>query len=160
MSSGRAEERRALLRRLISGRRLGSQDEVVEQLAQHGHEVTQTTVSRDLAALGAIKVSGRRGSVRYALEAAAASPTRRRADDLARLMRQFVEGVDHSGNLAVLKTSPGAASPVASAIDRARPGGVLATIAGDDTILVVARPDTDGASVARQLESLMEGNAS
>lgn len=150
--------RRALLRGLLTRRAVASQEELVALLRERGHTVTQTTVSRDLAALGAGKVVGEDGGVRYALpgDGEPVGPDALH-DDLERRIREFVTAIDHSGNLAVVKTLPGGAGPVASALDARPPAGVLGTVAGDDTILVVTRDLEGGAALARRLETIWTG---
>jgi transcriptional regulator of arginine metabolism len=143
--------RRGLLRRLLLERRISSQEEIVDRLARAGHRATQTTVSRDLTALGAVKVVDD-GGERYTLpdEPAPAGGL----DELTRMLRQFAVEIDASANLAVVKTLPGSAGPVATALDRARLDGILGTVAGDDTVLVVARDPRGGSPLARRLELL------
>ena len=158
MNRNRSEARRALLRRLVADGRIAGQDDAIRLLAGKGHRVTQTTVSRDLAAIGAHKSPGDEPAVGYIL--GGATRVHDGHDELARRMREFVVKISHSGNLAVLLTPPGAAAPVASALDNARPAGVLATIAGDDTVLVVSKTATGGPSVARRLRNIMEGSSS
>ena len=142
-------ERHLALRRLLSGRALTSQSEVRDALADAGIEVHEATVSRDLDELGAVKVRGSDGSLVYRL-AADPGPTsaRQRLDET---LQRFVTAVDASGNLAVLRTPPACAHPVASVIDLAELPGVLATVSGDDTVLVVAAEATTGRQVADQL---------
>jgi transcriptional regulator of arginine metabolism len=148
----RAAARRLVLRRLIGERSVHSQEELVGLLARHGHRVTQATVSRDLAALGVSKTPRPGGGERYAL---AGGPAAAGDGHLLRMLREFVTAIAHSGNVVVLKTPPGAAQPVASALDAAPPRGVLGTVAGDDTILIIAAPAAGGPRVARTLQRLM-----
>lgn len=145
MLAGRRERRRELVRELVATFAVVSQGELVDLLAGRGVEATQATVSRDLEELGIAKVRGADGRVTYALP---------EAGGLAQILRQFVTGIDASGNLTVVRTPPGAAATVASAIDRARPPGVLATVQGDDTLLVVAVEGTSGQQVADRLAGL------
>lgn len=176
----RAAARRLVLRRLIEQGDVASQDGFVEKLARAGHVVTQTTVSRDLAALGARRVmAGQRP--RYVIEEHA-SPWGESVSALVDLMRTFVVRIDHSGNLVVIKTMPAAAHPVAAAIDAVIDGGaggadaaaddgapvslesklrdsIVATVAGDDTVLVVARAADGGAHAARHFEDIVENYA-
>ena len=145
---GRIEE-------LIRSGAIMSQTQLGELLAASGVQVTQATLSRDLEELGAVKVRGRDGGPAVylipedghrALRPAEQGPTR-----LIRLLRELLNGTDHSGNLAVLRTPPGAAHYLASAIDRSGVPEVVGTIAGDDTILVVARAADGGAALAAKL---------
>lgn len=153
MAGDRAERLRAL-RRLVSRNDLASHGEVVEALAGHGFDVTQATVSRDLAAIGAVKVRQADGSHAYRTGLAEEGGAR---DALDGTLRQFVTDVLSSGNLAVLRTPPACAQPVASAIDLASLPSVIATVAGDDTVLVVARDGLAGADLADLLRSRIDG---
>ncbi|MER7275904.1 arginine repressor [Dactylosporangium sp. NPDC000244] len=130
---------------LIRGSAVHSQTELAEMLAGAGFQVTQATLSRDLEELRAVKVRGAYlipEDGERALRPAEEAPTR-----LVRLLRELLTGVDCSGNLVVLRTPPGAAQFLASAIDRSGLPDIVGTIAGDDTILVVAReaPNPSGA---------------
>ncbi|MFA9445589.1 arginine repressor [Egicoccus sp. AB-alg6-2] len=143
--------RQQLLRELISDHDLGSQSEVRAALAARGVDAHQATVSRDLDELGAVKVRGADGTLVYRL---AVDPgpgsARSRLDET---LRQFVVSVSHSANLTVLRTPPACAHPVASAIDLAELDGVLATVSGDDTVLVVAAETLPGRDLAADLRS-------
>ncbi|GAA2393053.1 arginine repressor [Dactylosporangium salmoneum] len=128
---------------LIRGAAVHSQTELAELLAGDGFQVTQATLSRDLEELRAVKVRGAYlipEDGERALRPAEEAPTR-----LIRLLRELLTGVDWSGNLVVLRTPPGAAQFLASAIDRTGLPDIVGTIAGDDTILVVAREAPDPA---------------
>ena len=154
MNRSHAEARRAVLRRLIADRAVRSQADAVRLLGRKGYQVTQTTVSRDLAALGAEKATGADGDEHYVL--AGLPGNTGSLQELAALMRQFVVRIADSGNLALIETTPGAAGPVASTMDHAKLGRVLGTLAGDDTILVVADTAKGGAAVARRLQKILE----
>jgi transcriptional regulator of arginine metabolism len=141
--------RQQLLRRLLTTRDLRSQGEVRDALAEAGMAAHQATVSRDLDELGAVKVRGGDGALVYRLSAdPGPSAARDRLDDT---LQRFVTRVAASGNLAVLRTPPACANPVASAIDLAELPGVLATVSGDDTVLVVAQEGATGDELAREL---------
>jgi transcriptional regulator of arginine metabolism len=124
-----------------------SQTELAELLSDAGVQVTQATLSRDLEELGAIKMHGG-----YLIPEDGTRPLRETTDQgparLLRLLRELLTGVDSSGNIAVLRTPPGAAQFLASALDRSGLTDVVGTIAGDDTILVVARDDGPGSGAA------------
>jgi transcriptional regulator of arginine metabolism len=139
------ERRHALIRRLVAQQPVGSQGELVLLLRDEGIDATQATVSRDLDELGISKRRDSDGHITYALPETLS---------LATLMRQFDVSIDASGNLAVVRAIPGAAGAVANAIDRADLPGVLATVQGDDTVLVVAREGTTGRAVADHLLAL------
>lgn len=137
----------------VRDRAVRSQTELAELLATDGVQVTQATLSRDLEELGAVKVGGVYTipeDGRRPLRPAEQAPAR-----LVRLLRELLNSVDVSGNLVVLRVPPGAAQFLASALDRSGLPDVVGTIAGDDTILVVARePATDTGSGARLAEKL------
>lgn len=140
-----------------------SQSELLELLARDGHEVTQATLSRDLVEIGAVKV--RQGkSLVYAVPGEGGDRTPRPAADdgevdarLRRLCEDLLVTATASANLVVLRTPPGAANYLASAIDRAGGDDVLGTIAGDDTVLVIATSPTGGQALADRLLALASG---
>ena len=140
-------QRRQLIRDLVATREITSQGELVSLLAGAGVDATQATVSRDLEELGITKYRGADGRTSYALPD---------SGGLAQMLRQFAQTIDFSGNLAVVRTPPGAAAAVASAVDAANLPGVLATVQGDDTLLVVAREGASGSQIAEQLRQCKE----
>ena len=144
---------------LIAERAVRSQTELAALLAEDGIETTQATLSRDLEELGAVKLRGVDGGVgSYVIpEDGHPRPMAGGTERLARLLAELLLGYDASGNLAVLRTPPGAAQFLASAIDRAAPEGIVGTIAGDDTLLVVAREGRTGAQVGAQLAGYAAG---
>ena len=144
--------RHARIVELIRQRAVRSQTELTKLLGADGVQVTQATLSRDLEELGAVKISGA-----YLIPEDGRRPLRETTEQgparLLRLLRELLTGVDSSGNIAVLRTPPGAAQFLASALDRSGLADVVGTIAGDDTIFVVARgaePDS-GAALAAKL---------
>ena len=152
MSSTPAFTKAARHARIVELVRLGpirSQTELATMLADEGILVTQATLSRDLEELNAIKVSGAylipEDGTRL-LRESDQGPGR-----LLKLLRELLTSVDASGNIAVLRTPPGAAQFLASALDRSGLTDVVGTIAGDDTILVVARDVTGGKALAEKL---------
>ena len=141
--------RHARIVELIRQKAIRSQTELAELLAADGVQVTQATLSRDLEELRAVKVGGA-----YLIPEDGTRPLRESEDAparLLRLLRELLTGVDASGNIAVLRTPPGAAQFLASALDRSGLTDVVGTIAGDDTILVVARDVTGGKALADKL---------
>ncbi|BAL91373.1 putative repressor of arg regulon [Actinoplanes missouriensis 431] len=138
--------RHARIVELIRSRTVRSQTELADLLAHEGVQVTQATLSRDLEELNAVKVSGA-----YLIPEDGKRPLRETSQGparLIRLLRELLTGVDSSGNIAVLRTPPGAAQFLASALDRSGLADVVGTIAGDDTILVVARDAGPGSGAA------------
>jgi transcriptional regulator of arginine metabolism len=150
--------RHALIVTLLSTHQVRSQSALQQLLAAEGVEATQATLSRDLDELGAVKLRAADGGAGIYVVPEDGSPVRGVAggtDRLARLLSELLVSTDASGNLAVLRTPPGAAHYLASAIDRASLSDIVGTIAGDDTILVVAREPLDGAGLARRIEGLV-----
>ena len=135
--------RHARIVALIRERAVRSQSELGDLLAAEGLTTTQATLSRDLEELGAVKVRGHRRHGRRVRHPRGGQGPLRSAEQaperLRRLLRELLTGADASGNLVVLRTPPGAAQFLASALDRSGLPDVVGTIAGDDTILVVAR---------------------
>ncbi|MCW2782996.1 MAG: arginine repressor [Marmoricola sp.] len=133
-----------------------SQTELAELLADNGVVVTQATLSRDLVDLDAVKVRATSGALVYAVPSEGGDRTpvvgRESAASEARLSRlcsELLVSAEASANLVVLRTPPGAANFLASAMDKAETHGVLGTIAGDDTVLVIAR-DPEGGDILAQ----------
>jgi transcriptional regulator of arginine metabolism len=146
-------QRQHRIARLLEQRAVTSQTQLVDLLADDGVVATQATVSRDLEDLGAIKVRGPGGDTVYAIPEL---PSDQRAPEehLRRVFGDWVVEVAHSGNIVVLRTPPGSAHVVGSALDRSNLPDVLGTVAGDDTLLVVVADATGGADVADRLAEL------
>ena len=147
---------------VLSRSAVRSQSELVDRLGQAGIAVTQATLSRDLDELGAVRVRNPAGLLVYALPGEGGDRTPRAVPDapaaaesrLARVCGELLVSAVASANLVVLRTPPGAAQFFASALDHAELADILGTIAGDDTVLVVARDPDGGAAVADQLLTL------
>jgi transcriptional regulator of arginine metabolism len=158
--------RLARIVKLVQARPVRSQTELSELLAAEGIHVTQATLSRDLEELGAVKVrSGQGGAAVYLIPEDGLPALRPAPGDLrhatayqcparlVRLLRELMTGADASGNLAVLRTPPGGAQFLASALDRSGLHEIVGTIAGDDTVLVVARDLAGGPDLVKLLSS-------
>jgi len=146
---------------LLTRTAVRSQTQLAQLLADDGIEVTQATLSRDLLELDAVKVRIPSGALVYAVPAQGGDPRPQAAGDstaaearLARLLNELLVSAEGSANLALLRTPPGAAQFLASAIDRVRPEDVLGTVAGDDTVLVISRRADGGAATAERLLGL------
>ncbi len=149
---------------LLATTEVKSQTELADLLAAAGVSVTQATLSRDLVELDALKVRAASGALVYAVPSeggdrtpvvareSAASEAR-----LARLCAELLVTADASANLVVLRTPPGAANFLASALDKAELGPVLGTIAGDDTVMVISRDPMGGEALAQRLLGLANG---
>jgi len=152
MTDTRARRLRALAEFVRSGA-LASQDEVTARLRAAGFAVTQATVSRDLDQLGAVKVK-RGGMLSYALpdQIGAADWSTRR---LERILGEWVVGIEAAGQILVIRTPPGSAHLVASAIDHAQLPEIAGTVSGDDTMFVAVRDGADVDIVLKRFERMM-----
>ncbi|MHB8508232.1 MAG: arginine repressor [Candidatus Dormibacteria bacterium] len=142
MIEERASRHRAILE-LVKGRPIHTQEELVAELRQQNHAVTQATVSRDIRELGLYRANGPGGS-RYVIRAGLGIKGNQ-------VLRDFVGAVDAVQFMAVVHTPPGTANLVAVAIDEAAWPEVLGTVAGDDTVMVVCPSVTARKSVERRL---------
>jgi transcriptional regulator of arginine metabolism len=156
--------RHQLITDIIGRTEVRSQAQLLALLAVEGHEVTQATLSRDLEELGAVKVRQGKALV-YAVPGEGGDRTPRAAADgeevsarLRRLCEDVLVTAQASANLVVLRTPPGAANYLASAIDRANRDDVIGTLAGDDTVLLVTAGPSDGQLVADRLLALAAGD--
>ncbi len=143
-------QRQHRITKLLEAQVVTSQGQLVALLADQGVEATQTTVSRDLEDLGAVKVRLPGGDTAYALPEL---PVHQIApeDHLRRVLGEWVVEVAYSGNLVVLRTPPGSAHVVGSALDRSGVDAIIGTVAGDDTVLVVVDEDLGGKEMAARL---------
>jgi transcriptional regulator of arginine metabolism len=152
--------RHARIVAVLAEQQVRSQAELAALLDASGVHVTQATLSRDLDELGAVKLRSPDGGLPvYVVPRDDALMTARALDDdpphrLARLLAELLVSADASGNLIVLRTPSGAANFLASAIDRARLPEVLGTVAGDDTILVIAQDVAGAPALVRRFLAL------
>ncbi len=158
--------RRQRIIELVLTRPVRSQAELRELLLADGIDVTQATLSRDLDVLGAAKVEYSGGGFAYAVPGEGGDTSLQTPDvetvtgaRLARVGADLVVSVDHSANLVVVRTPPGAAQYLASNIDHTVLPGVIGSVAGDDTVLLVTRDTNGGQEVAERLLDLINGRA-
>ncbi|MEY4469067.1 MAG: hypothetical protein RLZZ87_391, partial [Actinomycetota bacterium] len=128
--------------------KIASQSDLVKELKKAGFSVTQTTASRDLEEIGAVR--GRDG---YTIADSGDGSMARSMP----LPGDLILSVESSGNLAVVRTPPGGAQFLASALDHSGIKAIIGTIAGDDTVLVVSRKASGGAELAKELLSYRSG---
>jgi transcriptional regulator of arginine metabolism len=157
--------RQQVILELVSKERLASQFEIRERLATLGIDATQSTISRDIEELGLAKVHDQ-GGLRYLTPAALASGGGSSGTNgngngngggaLRRLLREYVLSATASGNLLVIQTPPGAAHLLAEGLDRSHLEDAVGTVAGDNTILVVAREGVHARELQRALTKIME----
>ena len=144
-----ASDRLSALRQLLSEGAASTQEELREELEARGFSVTQSTISRDLKRVGAVKAIDAAGRTIYRLEGSGIAPLAMPTGSL----RDLVNAIRTNGNMIVINTSPGSASLVARHLDAHRPGGILGTIAGDDTIFVAPENLKQIDSTIRQIEA-------
>jgi transcriptional regulator of arginine metabolism len=146
---------------LLGRERVRSQSQLGELLAADGIETTQATLSRDLVQMGAVRVRDETGTLVYAVAGEGGDRTPRVGElgdlRLAKVAGEVLVSADFSANLVVLRTPPGAAHYLASALDHTDTAEVIGTIAGDDTVLLVCRDPKGGEALAAQLLTLAEG---
>lgn len=149
--------RRALIVSYVNQGIVHSQNDIVELLADEGIDVTQATASRDLEDVGAVRGKDESGMMRYRIMSENIEPLAR----AARVSDELIVNIAASGNLVVVKTPPGGAHLLASALDRASQGGdmksIIGTIAGDDTVLVISRNSNGGKALASELRDFIGG---
>ncbi|GAA2126929.1 arginine repressor [Streptomyces synnematoformans] len=140
-----------------------SQSQLARLLADDGLTVTQATLSRDLDELGAVKIRNTGGELIYAVPSEGGFRTPQvplgesaKEERMARLAGELLISAEASANIVVLRTPPGAAQFLASAIDAAELNAILGTIAGDDTLMVISRDPSGGRSLADHLLKLAE----
>ena len=143
--------RHMMIRQLITERPIETQEELAEQLKQKGFKVTQATISRDIKELRLIKVLSDGEKYCYSLPDRAPFST----NQLLRVFKESVSSISSSGNLIVVKTLSGTASAVAEAIDGLGWTEILGTIAGDNTILVVASSSKETKGLLRRFDEIM-----
>ena len=148
-------ERQQKILRLVEHRHLSTQSELADALRGEGIETVQTTVSRDIAQLGLVKVRNGNGKLVYALPGAA---DLRRIEELATAMRRWATAMTSAGQLLVITTPNGLAAPLADAIDEAGLADVAGTVAGENTIFVAARDGMSGTELAELLRHHLEGD--
>lgn len=145
--------RHAVIKSIIEHDVIETQEELAEALKKKRIKVTQATVSRDIKELMLIKVPTGDGRYRYA------SPMHNAilftADRMQRLFQDTVTECDFSENIIVIKTLPGGANTVASALDHAKWPEVLGTVAGDDNIFVIIKPKEKTEEIMKRLQSYL-----
>jgi transcriptional regulator of arginine metabolism len=142
-------ERHAAIQRLIREQAISTQTGLAEALRREGHDVVQTTVSRDVHELGLVKMRRADGRLVYAFP----EDTPGFDQDVAEALARWALTVEPSGNLVVVTTPYGYAQALAQAIDVARHPHVAGTVAGENTILLVAREPATGAELAEEIRT-------
>jgi len=147
------ELRHKKIQEIVSREEISTQAELVERLRQEGFNVTQATVSRDISELRLVRVPLGRGKHKYAL-----APIELEEDveaELKRQFKEFVHDIDRGGNIIVLRTALGHAAGIALLIDKLKNDDLVGTLAGDDTILVVARGEPEAKRLQDYFEEML-----
>ena len=139
------EYRHLKIKELVSQREIETQEDLVRCLEEAGLPVTQATISRDIKELQLIKVVGSQGRYKYAIPMAGTVSL----DSFRRKLADAFVSLARAQNLIVLKVLPGHAHSMGATLDSMSPSGVLGTLAGDDTLLLVCADET----VAKEVES-------
>lgn len=147
MNSGDAKSRLDALRKLLGQGSLSTQEALREKLEKIGYRVTQSTISRDLRKLGTIKALDSTGQTVYRLSDGGLPPSK------VASLADLVLDIRTNGVLLVIQTTIGSASLVARHLDQIRPGGILGTLAGDDTIFVALASGKESRSVIKEIEA-------
>lgn len=135
--------RKKIIANIIESQKVHTQEELIKALEENGIYVTQATLSRDIKELGAIKVSDPSGGQHYRIRSTQIVKSRFNA-----------ESVEVSGQLCVIKVKPGFASPISATVDEAGLMGVMGTIAGDDTVLVILKDDADREYISGAIKAM------
>ena len=150
MKSGRHEK----ILEIINKNEVETQDDLIAMLIEEGYNVTQATVSRDIRELKLTKILTGRGKYRYI------QPTKRNTGEegvrFNNALADSIQHVDYAGNMIVIKTYPGLASAVATGIDTIHMVELLGCVAGDDTIIIVARDETSAREISEKLKGMMK----
>lgn len=149
------EQRQKKIQEIIARESVSTQGDLVQLLRAEGYRVTQATVSRDINEMRLVRLPIGKGRHRYALAQYGAHDDVE--EQLSRLFQNFVNDVDRGENILVIRTADGHASGVALLLDRLRRDDIVGTIAGEDTILVVARTTEEGEALMEELHALMVG---
>lgn len=150
--SGETQDRLKTLTELLANGALSTQEELVHELKRRNFHVTQSTISRDLRRIGAIKTQDASGGTVYRLaeEVAVAAPVR------TSNLEGLILDLEHNGAMIVIHTSPGSASLVARHLDAMKAEGILGTIAGDDTIFVAPESVRHIEKIAARLREIFQ----
>lgn len=147
------EKRQKKIQEIITRSSVSTQGELVSLLNAEGYAVTQATVSRDINEMRLVRLPVGRGRHRYAMAQYGAHDDVH--EQLIRLFKNFVRDIDRGENMLVIRTADGHASGVARLLDALCRDDIIGTLAGEDTILIVARTTADGEALMEELHSFM-----
>ncbi len=145
------ERRHALIAQFLADGTPATQEDIAAFLADSGEPVTQATVSRDLASIGAVRAAGG-----YRLQTNSVAAPTENGEQLASVVRQHVLSIHPAATLIVMRTAPGHANVVAAVLDRKTPKGMVGCIAGDDTIMIATPSRNAATTLMNHLQSFLE----
>lgn len=145
------KERLGLILDLIENHEIGTQEELTEKLVSMGYNVSQATVSRDINELNLIKGEGREKKSKYIRPATGNNNVSPKIIDI---FTHITKSIDHANNLIVIKTISGNGASAGNVVDQMNIAGILGTVAGDDTLLIVARTTPDAERIVKTLRML------
>lgn len=148
-------KRREIIKRLIKENEISTQEELALALNKESFSVTQATVSRDIKELGLIKVKAESGTLKYS-EPLVKNIHDVSGDRLVTLLKTFLVSIERARNLVVIKTLTGNGSSCGMAIDKLAINGVVGSIAGDDTLLIVTHDDDDAENVVKFIKEVVK----
>lgn len=142
-----------MIRRLISSEHISTQNELTQKLLDAGFSVTQATVSRDIRELRLVKIADGNGAYHYEMGKPAARDAF--SGTFYSMFHSSVTNVDYAQNILVIRTYSGMAQAVCATMDNMEWAGVIGTLAGDDTIMVITRTEKAAAQLAEQLRNIL-----
>ncbi|MBF8982672.1 arginine repressor [Lutibacter sp. B2] len=145
--------RHAKILEIIENNEIETQEELAEMLKKNNIKVTQATVSRDIKELRLIKVLSKNGTYKYA---AIKQQENTASERLVKVFKNAILSIDHAGNIVVLRTLTGAGNAACAAIDALGIKNIVGTIAGDDTIFILARTENDINEIVNKFEELIK----
>lgn len=147
-------DRRNRIKQIIKEREIGRQEELVSLLQAEGYKVTQATVSRDIKELKLTKVKGNTIKSKYAIQVDGHVDVSH--EKVITLLKAFIINVEYANNLVVVKTLTGNGSSCGMAVDKLKINGVIGSIAGDDTLLIVTHSNSDAEYVTNYINDLVK----
>ena len=154
--NGLKAKRQAEILRIIAEADIETQEQMLDQLGRRGIRATQATISRDIKELNLVKQPGEGGSYHY-VASAALPPRRAAARRRHKILKEGVVSCDVAQNIVVVKTMPGLAPAAGAALDGMELEGLVGSLAGDDTVILIMRTNQVAEALAREIESMLEG---
>lgn len=145
------QKRHTAILELIEKHEIETQEDLAELLTKEGYNVTQATISRDIKALRLIKIVGSSGAYKYAK-----AGSKKISDETNSIISQSAVSVDYAQNIVIIKTHSGMAQGAAAIIDSMKMAEIMGTIAGDDTIMCVAKTEEEALRLTAKINELMQ----